>query len=236
VDIFTAAVYDGDRELQFHRRLENYPVLAPEGAIIPLDGESVLENGGGNPSHMEVLVVVGANGEFELLEDDGMGSKLSEVSIVRTPISFNQGKGALTLGPVSSPVKGISARQWTIRFIALEPERKLTVSFENKTAFTSEVSKEGTCIHIPKVSLSSSITISLGSNPQLAPTNVVAQLYPIVDDAQIEFWQKKAVWNILTAKGVTTNVRISRLNSLNLPPMMLSLILEYVLADERSTI
>ena len=71
VDVFTGLVYDGGRELLLHRDLSTIPVLAPAGAIVPLDGAEVPGNDPVNPSALEVLVVVGADGAFTLVEDDG---------------------------------------------------------------------------------------------------------------------------------------------------------------------
>jgi alpha-glucosidase (family GH31 glycosyl hydrolase) len=45
IDIFTGTVYDGDRRLWLNRRLAEYPVLATEEAVIPLDAQFLLKNG-----------------------------------------------------------------------------------------------------------------------------------------------------------------------------------------------
>ena len=71
VDVFTGLVYDGGRELLLHRDLTSIPVLAAAGAIVPLDGAPVPGNDPANPAALEVLVVVGADGSFTLVEDDG---------------------------------------------------------------------------------------------------------------------------------------------------------------------
>ena len=71
VDVFTGLVYDGGRELLLHRDLTSIPVLAAAGAIVPLDGAPVPGNDPVNPASLEVLVVVGADGSFTLVEDDG---------------------------------------------------------------------------------------------------------------------------------------------------------------------
>ena len=75
-DILTGLVYDGDREIVMHRDLETIPVLAAAGAIIPLSAATSPGNDPGNPSALEILVVVGAHGAFDLIEDDGTGDGL----------------------------------------------------------------------------------------------------------------------------------------------------------------
>ena len=77
-DLFTGAVYDGGCKHTFHRPLSQTPVLAPEGAIIPLDAERRPRNGSPNPSYLEILLIVGADGAFELIEDDGTGTGVED--------------------------------------------------------------------------------------------------------------------------------------------------------------
>ncbi len=89
VDIFyPGLVYDGDRELKFHRVLSKFPVLAKEGTMLPLDGSSTLTNGTSNPAEMELLLVVGDDAKFELIEEDESASRVvrpDQDSFVRTP-------------------------------------------------------------------------------------------------------------------------------------------------------
>jgi alpha-glucosidase (family GH31 glycosyl hydrolase) len=66
VDIFNGKVFEGNRKLWLHRSLDQYPVFAPMGAIIPLDASIVLANGCPIRTALEVIVIVGKNGRFEL--------------------------------------------------------------------------------------------------------------------------------------------------------------------------
>ncbi|MGB7651349.1 MAG: TIM-barrel domain-containing protein, partial [Gallionella sp.] len=93
VDVLTGTVYDGDRRLHLHRDLTTIPVLAREGAIVPLDGRSVPPNGVALPDHLEVLVVVGADGRFDLVEDDDA----ADPAVVRTALRFDQAAGRLSV-------------------------------------------------------------------------------------------------------------------------------------------
>lgn len=67
-DIFTGEVYGGGKTT-IYRDITSIPVLAPAGAIIPLDG-SESGNSCKNPDSIEVLIYRG-NGRFTLYEDDG---------------------------------------------------------------------------------------------------------------------------------------------------------------------
>ncbi|KAF2756094.1 alpha-xylosidase [Pseudovirgaria hyperparasitica] len=78
VDIFTGLIYDGERDLSLYRLLSQVPALAKQGAIIPLDAASPIPNGVPNPQAIEIILVVGADGAFTLIEDDGNGEKASD--------------------------------------------------------------------------------------------------------------------------------------------------------------
>ena len=68
-DIFSGRIYSGDREATLFRDEGSIPVLAKEGAIIPL-GVKDSDNDVSNPADLELLIYRG-NGSFTLYEDDG---------------------------------------------------------------------------------------------------------------------------------------------------------------------
>jgi alpha-glucosidase (family GH31 glycosyl hydrolase) len=68
VDFFDGTPYSGGRFVTLHRTLEQYPVLAKAGAIVPLVGGEDLNVA--NPAALTVRVFAGADGAFTLYEDD----------------------------------------------------------------------------------------------------------------------------------------------------------------------
>lgn len=68
-DIFSGRIYRGGKTFFMCRDTTRIPVLAKEGAIIPLDGRTE-GNDCGLPDTLEILVYRG-NGHFTLYEDDG---------------------------------------------------------------------------------------------------------------------------------------------------------------------
>ena len=68
-DVFTGRIYEGGNEFTLFRDLNELPVFAREGSIIPLDCEDK-SNGCENPKALEILIFRG-NGRFDLYEDDG---------------------------------------------------------------------------------------------------------------------------------------------------------------------
>ena len=70
-DIFTMQSYQGPLKIKLNREIYDIPVLAKEGAVIPLSCDS--GNSSDNP-HMLELWVFRGNGDFTLYEDNGKTS------------------------------------------------------------------------------------------------------------------------------------------------------------------
>ena len=68
-DIFTGRIYESNKFVKMYRDIENIPVLAKEGAIIPMSAND-RTNDCSNPEVLEILVYRG-NNTFTLYEDDG---------------------------------------------------------------------------------------------------------------------------------------------------------------------
>lgn len=69
-DLFSGRVYGKKRLRKLYRRLDDIPVLLPEGGILPLSAEDS-GNGTANPRHMELCIGAGKDGSYTLYEDDG---------------------------------------------------------------------------------------------------------------------------------------------------------------------
>ena len=86
-DLLTGLSYaagPGGRRVRMFRTLDDLPALARRGAILPLAGTSDDEAVGvDNPVHLQVCVVAGGSGEFELAEDRDDGRW------ALTPITFD---------------------------------------------------------------------------------------------------------------------------------------------------
>ena len=68
-DIFTGRIYSGNKFVKMFRDIENFPVLAKEGSIIPMSAND-RTNDCTNPKDLEILVYRG-NNTFTMYKDDG---------------------------------------------------------------------------------------------------------------------------------------------------------------------
>ncbi len=93
-DIYTGAIYEGDKKVKMYRGLESIPVFAKEGAIIPLSSDDK-NNDWSNPKDMTIRIYRGTN-TFELYEDDGESNE------------FKNGNYAITKFRVREAVRDLS--------------------------------------------------------------------------------------------------------------------------------
>ncbi|ETI28134.1 hypothetical protein G647_00583 [Cladophialophora carrionii CBS 160.54] len=240
VDIFTGTVYDGSRELNMYRPLSQIPVLAHEGSIIPLDANEKPGNGGLNPEEFEVLVVVGRNGQTSVLEDPADDSEQVKKESPRTNergslIQYEQEEGELTAH--------VTGRTWSFRFLAITKvpqDLKVTVDGQDRTKDTniiitkfpdapSMLVQVPPALHKEKYTL----TISLGTNPQLSVIDHKERIEKLLLDYQTEFDIKDRIWSIVDDKESAINVRIGKLMSLSVDETLTEPVAELILSDVR---
>jgi hypothetical protein len=228
VDVLTDLVYDGGRELYLHRDLTTIPVLAGGGAIVPLDGVLTPGNGTAVPGHLELLVVVGADGAFDLIEDDDTAAGTP----VRTPIRYGQDGGVLTVHPAlpgASPALP-AVRTWTVSFPALDAD-VVPVATVDGEPVPSRVRREParTSITVEGVPVTGTLRVGLGADPGLRANDVAERLFTLLDRAQIEYRTKSRVLQTATSAHPLP-IRLSHLHALDLAPDLMTAVAELLLA------
>lgn len=234
VDIFTGTIYDGDRELDMYRSLNSIPVLAPEGAIIPLDARSIPANGCKNPDAFEIIVVVGKDGQFELIEDseDDCNQNASPSSGQRClSIAYDQACGKLSFDGGN--------KAWRLRFVSthISPS-SITVHCGklsgNDTGVVQECYHVGsdTVLSLKRLEANTNVTIDLGADPQLLVHDHMESFNRLLLDFQSEFYFKNKIWEII-GKDQPTAVKAGSLLSLDIDQVFKGPILELLLADGR---
>ena len=217
LDVFTGLAYAGGRQLVLHRDLSTIPVLAPAGAIVPLSGEAIPANAPENPDAFEVLVVVGADGGFELIEDDGTGTGLDPAGVARTPIAFDQSEGVVTVGPASGALDCLpGSRSWTVTFLALTTPVDLVIMVDRTVVDARTTDGDNRMsVTVDGVPATSALQVGIGRGPVLEPVDVASRLFTLLDSAFIEYEDKQRVYTIATSDR-PLSVRLSHLQALEL--------------------
>ncbi|PHH71097.1 hypothetical protein CDD82_6734 [Ophiocordyceps australis] len=240
VDFFTGVLYSGNRFMWLSRTLDKIPVLLKQGAIVPLDAHDTPGNGGGKPDSLELVVVVGADGHFDLLEQASEESPLlrhhashqvKPVDWIKTPISLKQNQGTISIGAATGAVSPFKTRNWSVRLLGVRSAKDLQVSVQGKSFKPkSSAVDNGLLVHLGPVPTSSVAILSLGSDPQLSPNDAQALAHPILFDAEVEYNLKDEIGAIMDAKGVPAGVRVSQLESLDMDRDLFLILTEFLLA------
>lgn len=240
VDIFNPGlVYDGNREVRFHRTLSQIPVLAKEGTILPLDSSPITTHGVTTPSDMEVLLVVGADASFELVEEEDPvggdasrrvpGSQSSPENFVRTPITWSQSKGVLKIGPASKPSG--RRRKWTVRLVGHTNVEALAPL---PSDLVRSVEKHSTIINLGSVYATEALTVELGEDIQLDIVDVSSRLHEMLYRCESGYQMKETVWQLVTEDTSPVQLKMAKLYQLDIESDLRDAIVEIWLADQRS--
>lgn len=231
VDYFTGVVYDGDRSIWLCRALDKIPVLLRQGAIVPFDAGSAGVNGAKNPQELELVVVIGADGHFDLMEEDEIyNAEVSEGGWIKTSIEFNQSEGRLTITP-----GGQKVRHWKVRFIGLRHHDYISIA-SNRSESVSNLAHVdgGSCVDIGHIQPGDTGVVSLGTRPQLTTNDPELLIDPILYDAQLDFQLKDTISSIISPKDIPVSIRITQLAAVNMEEDLRHVLQELLLADSRS--
>ncbi len=143
-DIFTGRIYQGGKTVDMFRGISSIPVLAAEGAIIPMSDDE--GNKWQNPESMSVQIYRG-NGNFELFEDDGDTLEYQNGRCAFTNMSVNESGNKLefTIDKAQGELSVIPAkRQYRLIFKDIIGG-KVSVEIDGATA-ESATCQEGICV------------------------------------------------------------------------------------------
>lgn len=119
-DIFTGQIYTGDRYIDLWRDLAEIPVLAREGAILPLSDDPRADR---LPEALTLRIFPGASGSYILYEDDG---ESQNSPAVRTHITLNWEAGTLRIESEGALELLPEKRVWQVEAIGFT-EAEVTV-------------------------------------------------------------------------------------------------------------
>ncbi len=143
-NIFNGKIYDGGKVIRVSSELEEMPVFAKEGAVIPMsldEGNSIK-----NPEKLKLKVYRG-NNTFTLYEDDGETFAYKEGEYSETEIEVAEEKENLSVkisGAKKSPFMP-EKREYVFEFCDIEKSEKISVKIDGKESEYS-VSKKGEII------------------------------------------------------------------------------------------
>ena len=138
-------------------------MLAPAGAIIPLDGRKT-GNDCGNPESLEILIYRG-NGSFKLYEDDGESLAYRDGHYAETEFKLEETGSTLkfTVSPAEGDLTLIpSSRKYVFNFRDVASADKISVAANGETVdFTAEKEENGLFVTVDGVGTNKSVIITV---------------------------------------------------------------------------
>ena len=207
-DIFTGMTYRGNQTIEMYRNLESIPVFAKAGAIVPFTEDIYGKNMDKNPDSLVWNVFAGADGAFELYEDDNVSQKYLENVCVKTKATFtwNSDKQSFTIGKAVGEVALIpEKRSHTVKIWGVERPA------EHDFAFTYDYEKKCLTFELKDVSVDEEISIIFKEKLILAQNRVKEHLFKLLNKAEIPFeYKNKAYYTVVESDNVFSAVNAIR--------------------------
>lgn len=196
-DIFSGLKYDGGRMLELYRSLEDIPVLAKEGAIIPLTDLTEYTNSVENPKELAVKIVPGKKNAFILMEDTGDTCEDKEENWAQTKLEWIN-ENEFIIHPANGNLDVIPKRRtWKMEFYGIADVDNLEVTVGGKAIETERIydEKRHICqVNIPETEVTEQITISFSKGYLLRENNKPAEIFALLYQAKIEYEVKEKIY------------------------------------------
>lgn len=231
-DIFSGLKYDGGRMLELYRSLEDIPVLAKEGAIIPLTDLTEYTNSVENPKELAVKIVPGKKNAFILMEDTGDTCEDKEENWAQTKLEWIN-ENEFIIHPANGNLDVIPKRRtWKMEFYGIADVDNLEVTVGGKAIETERIydEKRHICqVNIPETEVTEQITISFSKGYLLRENNKPAEIFALLYQAKIEYEVKEKIYAYMK-EGKTSSEMLGIIQAMHLPDSVYGMLSEVLLA------
>ena len=204
-DIFTGVIYRGNRTLDMYRPLESIPVLAKAGGILPFTDEIESVQAVKNPKTLKIGVFSGADGRFELYEDDNETCAYEMGQCVTTEMVYTEGtKNVFTIMPAQGDLSLIpKKRSYTVKLTGYEKRAMKSVQ-----VFVGEVSlrpeyvsydekMQAVVVTVSDVPVCQRVRICIDSDCPAVRNAVEERCFDFLNQAEIEFVLKDELYRLI---------------------------------------
>ena len=231
-DFFTGLRYQGGRMMNLHRTIDTIPVLVKAGSIAPMQAEDELSSRTDNPNHMELRVFCGAEGSFEMYEDDGLTMGYEAGDACFTQYELN--RHGFTIHPAKGNIALIpEKRSYRIFFYGLEKQAVRAVFVDEKEVpiLSDYDAQTGILtLSLSDIPVTALVKIAISDTLSVACNHLTDRAYDIINRAQIPFATKEKVYKLIQSEEPVA----SKVSTIEVMPMhegMKSVLMELLLAE-----
>ena len=220
-DFFTGQLYRGGRTMKLYRNLETIPVLVKAGGIVPM-AKDFSTSHLHNPEELEVHVFNGADGTFDLYEDQG-----GEPVITR--FRFTHGKTAELCAEVQGDASGVIPENRRCHLVFRGMEQPTAVSLNGMEAnWCYDADKKEVHVTADCGMQGFRIGLELADASPVDPDRKKV-IYNILHRAQVVYAVKSEIYEAVCQEKDVARV-IGRLHEIQMPEPLQKAVLEQILA------
>lgn len=220
-DIYTGMIYQGGRVLDMYRGLDSIPVLAKAGAILPFTDEISGVQAVHNPESLRIKVFAGADGKFELYEDDNETCNYENGKYAITEMTYIEAEGVFSISPVKGERSLIpEQRSYVIELAGYQYESvdniRVTVDGEQLDVNTSyDSGKQAVIVTIPETDIEKTIKIYAAKELRTKGNRIVERSFDFLNKAEIEFALKDKLYSLVKS-GKSISVMMAEINAMEI--------------------
>lgn len=236
-DLFTGLCYQGGRSINLYRMLDEIPVLAKAGAIIPMTGvDEVKHNGVALPEQLEIKVFGGADGSFVLYEDDGGSMDYSKGQYALTFLDFSWENDDETLFRIRANQKQFyfmpKKRQYTIAFTGVVDTDSIEATLNDlPITYTKSYDHKHNAIvvKLPLCDSNNSIVVRFPEGLYLAGNDIRPRIFEMLNVFKISYELKEKIYNCI-CNANNLGAAICELQTIGISSALLGAISEILFA------
>lgn len=234
VDLLSGRRYRGGRTLRLHRALEQVPVLARAGAVLPLAADPMADPGR-DPHALALRVVPGADGGCVVVEDGGGGAvEVADRYETRVDVRWYDGgrTAVLTVAPPTG-AGVLRLRDLTVEVLGVRVGRAWLGGAEVPVQHDASVELGPALerVALGEVDLTDGLELRL-EDVVVRRTDVLGEVFALLDEAEIDFEVKDRAW--AAAQGLDGLALVAALHAMDLPGNLLGGLIELLSAQEAS--
>ena len=232
-DIYNGRHYTGKKNIDIYRGIESIPVLAKVGGVLPLDNGDEYHNDLRNPKELLLKVFTGADGNFELIEDDGISldPEIEDLAITSIDFSFNDGHDStLTIQPGGNLQHIPEQRKFTIELYGVANIDFNVSGAEVLTSSYDEI-KHVLRVELAELAREAEVTLEFADST-IVENEHLENIYSLLADMYINYDDKQQIYDVVKSMGLTARTLSTLYSHENLDKKIIDVIAEVYYADQ----
>lgn len=221
-DLFTGMCYRGGRKLFMYRTLQNIPVLAEAGSIIPLvDEEEAKQNGTDLPKVIDLKIFAGECGMFSLYEDDGISNEFEKGDCFITNFELEWGDESVLLRIIPENKRKAFMpfrRRYTVSVVGvMKSDHMIVETTDEQVGFKYQYDEEQNILklEISELDIENPVTVCFPQGLSLADNHINQRIFQLLGKIKIEYELKQKIYQAICSERTKEHI-FNELMTMNL--------------------